>query len=62
MGDFYSFEEMAAFLKLKPRCLLNRIYLKKRVPPFVSPSRGVYWFPKKAFEAWMKEQTVRSIA
>jgi predicted site-specific integrase-resolvase len=62
MGDeFYSLEQMAEFFGISPATMRNRLYMKKGVPPFINPAKGVYRFPKKEFDRWVKENTEKEI-
>jgi len=62
MDDFaaycYSLDEMAKILNISIPRLKHRIYTRTRVPPFQSPGRGVYWFPKESFIEWAKSLPV----
>jgi hypothetical protein len=51
--EFYSFDEMAMILSVKPTTLKHRIYTGSKHPPFVREA-GVYLFPKDSFLQWMR--------
>ncbi len=35
--------------------LLRKIRQRDKVPPHVSPRRGVYWFPKDLYADWIRK-------
>lgn len=57
----YSFDEMLVLLKdaagkpMARSTLTRKIHTRTGCPPFVSPRRGVYWFPKDLFADWIRK-------
>ena len=48
--DWYSLNEAAKIIGIKPRTLKNRVYAKKNHPPVVRLS--IWKFPKEDFHKW----------
>lgn len=60
----YSFEEMQKLLADKDgrpmasSTLMRKIHTKDKVPPSISPRRGVYFFPKDLYADWIRKLPV----
>lgn len=57
----YSFAQMQDLLAdaqgrpMARATLIRKIHIRSGCPPFVSPRRGVYWFPKDLFADWIRK-------
>lgn len=55
--DFYSFEDVAKHLGLRPSTLKQRIYNGTDHPPYMKVM-GQYVFPTEEFRMWIKAKPV----
>jgi hypothetical protein len=55
--DFYSFDEVAAILGLRPTTLKQRIYNGTDHPPYTKLNRE-YIFPADEFRLWVKSKPI----
>jgi hypothetical protein len=60
--EYFTFEQMAQIMGLKPKGLRNRISAGKNHPPYFRPSAGVFLFPKKDFAKWRDSRIVKAVA
>lgn len=59
----YTFEQMQELLKDSQGTPMAKATLARKIraglsPPFISPRRGVYWFPKDLFTDWQRSLQV----
>jgi hypothetical protein len=54
--NYYSEAEIAEILGLELSTMRSRITRRSNCPPFWSPKRGLYYFPKGEFIDWCRAQ------
>lgn len=54
--NYYTEAEVAGLLGLELSTMRRRIITRSNCPPFWSPRRGLYWFPKGEFLDWCRSQ------
>lgn len=55
--DFFSLDEMAKVLRLKPETLKRRIGAGTEHPPY-SKIEGEYFFPRNLFRDWARKRPI----